>query len=171
MAKTNNRALTLRTITQENSDAILEVYRQCEDFLALGPEPKASAAMVLKDIRDCQGEGGVFQGIYTADGCMVGVISYVAAGFKGKASDAFISLLMIAAPFRRRGSGKEIVQRIESEIRQNPCINSILSAVQVNNPDAIKFWQKNGYKIVGGPELRPDKTTVYRLRKDLKGIV
>jgi GNAT superfamily N-acetyltransferase len=157
----------LRTITPDDKDAILDVYRRCEDFLALGPETKASMAMVLKDIGIARHEGGIFQGIYTA-GKMIGVVSYVPKGFEGKPQIAFLSLLMIAAPYRRHGVGTEIVKRVEKEILMDSHVTTILSAVQVNNPAALRFWQKNDYRIVGGPELRPDSTTVFHLRKDCK---
>jgi ribosomal protein S18 acetylase RimI-like enzyme len=166
MAMPNNKTLVIRTITPDDRDAIFDVYRQCEDFLALGPEPKASMGMVFKDIETCQREGGVFQGIFNTSGSMVGITSYVPAGFEGRPHVAFMALLMIAAPFRRQGLGTEVVHRIEGEIHHNPRITTILSAVQVNNPDAVRFWQKNGYHIVGGPEIRPDSTTIYHLRKD-----
>jgi len=162
-----NDNLVIRNVTGNDVEAILDVYCHCEDFLALGPEPKASLVMVQKDIDECRDEGGVFRGIFNAEGKMIGVADYVPFGFKGKFQDAFISLLMIAASHRGQGIGAEVVSRIEDEIRQNPGVESILSAVQINNPDAIRFWQKNGYRIVSAPEPRPDDTTVYRLQKDL----
>jgi hypothetical protein len=45
-----SNSLDMRPITSKDYVAVLEVYRQCEDFLSLGPEPKASLAMVRKDI-------------------------------------------------------------------------------------------------------------------------
>ena len=162
--------LEIRTVTPDDNKTILEVYRQCEDFLALGPEPQASPEMVLKDIETTRNEGGVFRSIFSA-GRMIGVVSYVPAGFEGKPDAAFLSLLMIAAPYRGHGTGTEIVKRIEKEILGNSHITKILSGVQVNNPDALRFWQKNGYHIVGGPELRPDKTTVFHLCEECKPVV
>ena len=50
----------------------LEVYRRCEDFLALGPEPKASLEMVLADLEISRQEGGCFCGIYGPTGNMLG---------------------------------------------------------------------------------------------------
>ncbi|HLO30026.1 MAG TPA: GNAT family N-acetyltransferase, partial [Anaerolineales bacterium] len=150
-------------------DSVLEVYRQCEDFLALGPVAKASLAMVQKDIEISQAEGGLFCGIYKADGEMIGVLDYVPRGFEGDPQTAFLSLLMIAAPFRKQGIGKTVVEAVENGIRRDPRVKSILAGVQVNNPQAVKFWQRQGYRVVSGPELMPDQTTVFRLRKDLKG--
>jgi ribosomal protein S18 acetylase RimI-like enzyme len=163
-------SLEIRTVTQDDKDNVLEVYRQCEDFLALGPQPKASPEMVVKDMADMQHEGGLFRGIY-ADGKMVGVVSFIPGGFEGKPNTAFISLLMIAALYRKKGIGTEIVRRTEKEIMANSRITSILSGVQVNNPQALRFWEKNGYRIVGGPEARPDNTTVFHLRKECQPVV
>jgi len=156
----------VRTITQEDLGAILDVYRQCEDFLALGPEPTASMEMVVKDIENSQREGGVFCGVFSADAEMIGVVDFVPSGFEGGPHIAFISLLMIVPPFRNQGKGGKIVELVESEIRKNAQVTAILSGVQANNTKAIRFWRKNGYRIVGGPELQPDQTTTFRLRKD-----
>jgi ribosomal protein S18 acetylase RimI-like enzyme len=75
---------------------------------------------------------------------------------------------MIAAPFRKQGIGAAAVAAVEDEIRRDPEITTIYSGVQVNNPQAIKFWQRQGYRIVSGPILHPDRTTAFDLRKDLK---
>jgi len=158
----------IRPIKPDELDAVLDVYRQCEDFLALGPAPAASMAMVLQDIEISQQEGGVFCGIYdAADDRMIGVVDYVPCGFEGDLHLAHLSLLMIAAPFRRQGVGKAVVEAIEREIKEDARVRAILSGVQVNNPQAVQFWQKRGYRIVSGPTLMPDQTTVFELRKDV----
>jgi ribosomal protein S18 acetylase RimI-like enzyme len=158
--------LEIRSITQVDLGAVLNVYRQCEDFLALGPVSTASMEMVLADLELSRREGGNFCGIYTPDGKMVGIVDYVASNFEGNPHTAFLSLLMIAAPFRKHGIGQVVVTAVENEIRKNPQVTTIRSGVQVNNPQAIRFWQRNGYRIVSGPELMPDQTTVFGLQKD-----
>jgi ribosomal protein S18 acetylase RimI-like enzyme len=157
----------VRAVTPEDEPAILEVYRACEDFLALGPVPTASMAMVLQDLETSRREGGTYLAIFGTEGKMIGVVDYIPGGFEGKSHIAFLSLLMIALPFRRRGVGTAVVDLVEREIRKNPQVYAIQSAVQANNPSALQFWLKNGYAVVGGPEFRPDKTTVYRLQKAL----
>jgi ribosomal protein S18 acetylase RimI-like enzyme len=161
-----DNSFEVRAITPDDLGAVLDVYRQCEDFLALGPEPTASMAMVLKDIEISQREGGVFCGVYTVDGGMIGVVDFLPGNFEGNPHIAFISLLMIAPSFRKQGIGTTIVKLIEKEIRKDAQVTVILSAVQVNNPIGLRFWQKNGYHIVGGPELQPDQTTTFLLQKD-----
>jgi len=161
-----DNSFEVRTITQDDLDAVLDLYRQCEDFLALGPERTASMAMVLKDIEISQSQGGVFYGVYAVDGRMIGVVDFVLSNFEGDSHIAFISLLMIAPSFRKQGIGTTILELIENEIRKDAQVTAILSAVQVNNPQALQFWQKNGYRIIGEPELQPDQTTTFRLQKD-----
>ena len=46
-------------ISPDNLSLVLEVYRQCEDFLALGPEARASLEMVKQDIAGSQQQGGL----------------------------------------------------------------------------------------------------------------
>ena len=161
------RSLTLRAVTPNNTEAILGVYRACEDFLALGPEPKASLEMVQKDLEASRQEGGCFCGIFDAGAQLVGVVDFIPSGFEGKTDTAFFNLIMISAPYRNRGIGNETIRLIEQEITKDAGITEIHSAVQVNNPAAIRFWQKNGYRVISGPELRPDSSTVFHLSKKL----
>ena len=161
-----SRSLEIHPVEENELDAVLAVYQQCEDFLALGPVPNASMQMVVKDIEVSQSEGGVFCGVYSG-GKMIGVVDYVLRNYEGNPQHAFLSLLMVARSCRDQGIGKAIVEMVEAEIRKYAQVKVILSGVQVNNPQAVKFWQRNGYRIVGGPELMPDQTTVFHLRKDL----
>jgi ribosomal protein S18 acetylase RimI-like enzyme len=159
--------LEIREISPDDLDAVLDVYQQCEDFLALGPVATASLEMVLKDIEISQGDGCIFCGIFSADREMIGVVDYVPSNYRGDPRSAYISLLMIAKPYRSRGIGEAVVEAVEIEIKRDAQVRVIIAGVQVNNPKAVKFWQKHGYQIVSGPELMPDQTTVFGLRKEL----
>jgi len=46
---------------------------------------------------------------------------------------------MIAAPYRQRGLGEQIVKWIEAEIKKDGQVTTIFSAVQINNPGALRF--------------------------------
>jgi ribosomal protein S18 acetylase RimI-like enzyme len=123
-------------------------------------------AMVLKDMETSQREGGSFCGVYTADGSLIGVVDVVPGNFEADPHIAFLSLLMIAVSHRRKGIGTAVVGLVEHEIMKDAGIKAILTAVQVNNPQALRFWQKHGYHIVGGRKPQPDRTTTVLLRKD-----
>ena len=159
-------SLEIHPITLADLDDIFQVYQQCEDFLALGPAPKASREMVLKDIELSRRAGGIFCGIFRADGQLIGIVDYIPGHYQGQPSIAFLELLMIAGPFRHQGIGKAVLEAVEDEIRQDKKVKAILSGVQVNNPQAIKFWQRAGYTITSGPTPQSDQTTVFGLRKD-----
>jgi len=161
-----DHSLEIHPIAQDDLDAVLEVYKQCEDFLALGPVSTASMEMVLKDIELSQAEKGLFCGIYAANGKLIGIVDYVPGGYRGEPHTAFLELLMIAASYRKQGIGKAVVEAVESEIRKDGKVSTILLGVQVNNPQAAQFWQRNGYRIVSEPKLQPDQTIAVDLRKD-----
>jgi ribosomal protein S18 acetylase RimI-like enzyme len=159
---------SIRPIQNDELDVVLGVYRQCEDFLALTPQPKASMSMVEADLEISRQSGGAFCGIYAPDGNMIGVLDVVISGFDGNPHHAFIELLMIGQPYRGKGLGTAIVKALEGEIARDARVTHILSGVMVNNPAAVRFWQTNGYGIVGDSELMADGTTVWHLQKDLR---
>ena len=70
---------------------------------------------------------------------MIGVVDFIPANFEGNSQHAFLSLLMIAAPYRQRGLGEQIVKWIEAEIKKDGQVTTIFSAVQINNPGALRF--------------------------------
>jgi len=157
---------TIRDVNENDIDEIFNVYKECEDFLSLGPVPIASKQMILDDFKISREEGGIFCGIFV-NGEMVGVADFVLSNFDGNPSNAFLSLLMISECQRRKGIGRDVVESIEAEILKNHSIKTILAGVQTNNKNAVAFWNKMGYKIVSGPELMPDTTIVFRLKKDI----
>lgn len=157
---------TIRPVTPEDQSALLEVYRQCEDFLALGPDPHASPDMIRRDLQGSQQLDGVYCVIFNPAGTMIGVVDVVPRRYQGDPALAFLELLMIAAPYRSQGLGAEIMRAVESFIRQDGMVKALLAGVQANNPGAIRFWQRMGFRITGGPTLEPDQTICYSLRKD-----
>ena len=149
---------------------IVEVYRQCEDFLSLGPVPQASLAMVEADLALSRKENGIFCSITLLPSFeMAGIVDFVPSGFEGDPGLAFLSLLMIAAPYRRRGLGEAVVQAVEEWIARDGRVRAIHSGVQANNPAAIRFWRRMGYEIVSRARLMEDGTVAYQLSKQLPG--
>jgi ribosomal protein S18 acetylase RimI-like enzyme len=162
-----NNYFKIERISEGSLSQVLKVYKQCEDFLALGPEPCASEEMVIKDIEHSVTEDGLFCGIFDSHDDILGIVDFVPHSCKDSGDSAFISLIMIAKPYRNKGLGAKVIEAIETYIRKYPQNKAVLSAVQTNNEKAIRFWKALGYIIVGRPELQPDKTTVYNIRKYL----
>lgn len=158
--------LEIHTVSENELDQLMEVYRQCEDFLSLGPVATASMQMVMTDIESAQNNQANYCSIHSDKQGMIGVVEYTTGEYLGHPEFACLELLMIAKPFRARGIGHMVVNTVEQEIQKvNPQVSIIYSGVQVNNPKAILFWQKNGYKITSGPKEMPDQTIVYDLQK------
>lgn len=148
-------------------EAVLEIYRQCEDFLALGPVALASPEMVLEDIRHSREEGGIYCVIRHRELGPVGVVDYIPGGFCGDPGQGFISLLMVGRPFRNTGLGSQVLGAVEERIVSGSAIRAIGSGVQINNPRAIRFWQRHGYRITSGPRHMADGTDAFDLRKEI----
>jgi ribosomal protein S18 acetylase RimI-like enzyme len=157
--------LIIRPVGEEQVEELFRVYKDCEDFLALGPVANASREMVMADLRTSQSEGGRFCGIYLGDGTIAGVLDFVPGNFRGQRDTAFIALLMIGRSHRNRGLGSRALAMLEMEIRKDPAVSRVRIGVMVDNPAAIRFWQARGYKIYAGPEPLADQTMVYRLEK------
>ncbi len=149
-------------------DEILEVYRQCEDFLALGPVAKASVEMVVADLELSQRAGGSFFGIFTDEGSLAGVMDCVFSHYAGDPGVAYIELLMIAQPYRHLGLGQAVMAEIEQRIWSNPEIMEIDLGVQVNNPLGKKFWESQGFRVTSGPQEQSDGTITYAMYKKRK---
>ncbi len=158
---------SLRPLDERDLPALLELYRACEDFLALGPNPRASAEMVLGDLALSRASGGGFHGIYDATGNLIGVADWTPGGFEGCPATAFIELLMIAGDHRHAGLGRAVVAEIERRIRLEGRARRIACGVQVNNRAAQRFWWRCGYRSAHPPEKLPDHTTGLLLCKEL----
>lgn len=167
--KLTHERFTVRPLTEAELDDMVEVYRQCEDFLALGPVPTASRAMVQADWQLSRDQGGEFCGIYAPDGVLIGVLDVIPGGFEGEAATAFLELLMIAAPYRSHGLGAAVVCALEADLVRRAPLRLLKAGVQANNPGAIRFWQRQGFAITGEAALLADGTTAYPLCKVLAG--
>ncbi len=157
----------IRPIFEADLPAVLGVYRQCEDFLALGPRPKASMDMVLADMQLSRDQNGIFCGIFDPHERLMGILDYVPAGFCSAPEDAFIELLMIAQPYRNSGLGAAVATWLEQQVSANPVVRNIRAGVQINNPGGIRFWTRMGYRIVSEPKHHPDQTIAVDLLKEL----
>lgn len=146
-------------------EPLLGLYRQCEDFLALGPNPAASPEMVLADLALSRENGGEFYGIYVGDE-LAGVLDLIPSGYEGEAHTAFLELLMLAAKWRGQGLGESVFAAVVERLRGEG-IHTLKAGVQVNNPGALRFWLRQGFHITSAPKLLADGTTCVDLSLNL----
>jgi RimJ/RimL family protein N-acetyltransferase len=157
--------LTIRPYTEADIPAILEVYLRNEDFLSLGPHPTASLKMVRDDIAQSLEEKGLFCVIVNRESQIIGLMDF--APRRGADGASFLALLMIAAPFRNSGCGKIIMDAFEKYLVKTYHTTVLKAGVMVNNPRAIRFWERTGFSLNRTPELLPDKTTIFRMSKNI----
>ncbi len=157
----------IQPVSAGDTDAILAVYQQCEDFLALGPNPRASLAMVEADLALSEQEGGVFCGVRDPiSGVWMGVVDVIPEGYLGEPRHAYLELLMIAQPYRGCGLGEAVVRAVEHELIHERQVEVIHLGCQVNNPVGLRFWQRMGYRIITEPTLMEDGTTAVQMKKE-----
>ncbi len=156
-------AFELVPMDEKDIDALLGLYRRCEDFLALGPQPLASAEMVLGDLAHSRENGGVFSGIYVS-GQLSGVLDLTTSGWQGSPETGYISLLMLAREARGQGLGRSVLAALEQDLLGRG-VTRLEADVQVNNPLAQRFWLAHGFQICSEPALQPDGTTSVHLKK------
>lgn len=161
----HGKSFKIEPVSDSDCSAVLEVYRQCEDFLVLGPVPSASMEMVLTDMRESGAEGGCFCGIYNLQGEMTGILDYMPSQYQGDQQKACISLLMIAIPHRNCGTGRQVVATVETFLKDECEVRSVFTHVQTENLRALRFWNECGYHRISDADPRPDGTTVYHLCK------
>jgi ribosomal protein S18 acetylase RimI-like enzyme len=143
----------------------LEIYRQAEDFLSLGPVGTASIEMIIADIHHSAEENGIFCTIRAPGGTLMGVLDFIPC--LPRTDTGFLSLLMIATPFRGQGLGQNVVRALEDYLQKNHSITSILSGVQTNNDKGIRFWKKCGFSIDENPKKQEDGTITFQMVKRL----
>jgi L-amino acid N-acyltransferase YncA len=151
----------VRPATDADQAALLAVYTACEDFLALGPVPQASAEMVAADRRLSAERGGIYCVACAADDSVCGVVDFVPY-LAGRPDHAYFELLMLATAYRSRGWGAAIFAALRTYLTALG-VRRLLAGVQVNNPAARRFWLRQGFVITGRPRLLADRTTVYDL--------
>ena len=156
--------LKVTTIGKRESSALLEVYKQCEDFLALGPVPVASLGMIQKDRADSRRQGGQYCAIRNGQDVLVGVIDFAVTE---RTNSCFLELLMIAAPWRNKGYGRTVVTCLDQYLKRSYGIQRMNAAVQTNNPKGIRFWKRLGYDVSNEPRDQPDGTVTYEMTKML----
>jgi len=158
--------ISIRLYNGADKNDVFFVYKSCEDFLALGPEPIASMHMVEEDLRSSVNNNGRFCVISDEDR-VVGIVDYISSGYESRFDSAYISLLMIAKNDRSKGIGGAVVRAIEGTVAENPDIKTIRISVQTNNMQAIAFWTNKGYARIGEAQLQPDTTVVYHFQKNI----
>ncbi|XP_065197644.1 N-alpha-acetyltransferase 50-like [Sycon ciliatum] len=91
----------------------------------------------------------------------------------GPGKQVYIMTLGCLAPYRRLGTGTLLLEHIFKICRQRKDVDSICLHVQINNEEAIAFYQKFGFEITETEEAyykRIEPASAYVLRRDTTGL-
>lgn len=154
----------LRPAAAEDFAALLEVYRQNADFLALAGL-MADEALLREDLAHFAALGAETW-VIEKDAQTAGLAAWIPAGYEGRPEQAYLELMMIGQPWRSQGLGGWAVQALLQRLRENGC-RALFAHVQVNNPRGQAFWLRCGFRVDGGAQTQPDGTVTVRLRLDL----
>jgi len=83
--------------------------------------------------------------IYSAD-IVVGFLMY---GLAENDENYWLHIMMIDDKYQGRGYAKEAFQKILSIIKKDTNVHKVLLAVSKNNLNAIKIYEKSGFKFNG----------------------
>lgn len=151
-------------VADSELDYVLNVYKNCEDFLALGPVPNASMNMVVADINHSRDENGIYCGIWDNSNTMIGIIDFIP---NTDQHTSFLSLLMISKEYRNIGVGTVVETLLESHLKNNYQTSVLRSGVQINNQIGIRFWGKCGFIISEDAQDLDDGTIAFQMYKDI----
>jgi ribosomal protein S18 acetylase RimI-like enzyme len=93
-------------------------------------------------------------------------VDFTPQGRRENPQEGHIALLMLAQGYRGQGLGAAVVRLVEATMWGAGEVQAIAVEAQINNPDAIRFWQRMGYRIISGPHLQEDGTPSWYLRKE-----
>jgi RimJ/RimL family protein N-acetyltransferase len=173
MSKVNSQKIKMRPLKASDYPAAVEVYRQTPRFIVeLNGRPAESIhlEMVEEDAAQAAQHGAIFAGLYLRESdVMIGVADYVPGGYRGRPSQAWIALLLIAGPYQRQKYGTEAYRLIEDAVFADPDVQTIGLGVLVNNGPALGFWAAMGFHREGSTVSDRDGRELVMLQKHRSG--
>ena len=174
MSQVESQRVELRPLKASDYPGVVEIYRQSPRFIAeLNGRPVESIGleMVEEDAAQAAQHGATFAGIFLRTrGQMIGVTDYVPGGYRGRPSQAWIALLLIAGPYQRQSYGTEAYRLVEAAILANPDVQTIGLGVLVNNGPALGFWAAMGFQRAGSTVSDRDGRELVILQKHRGGL-
>jgi len=173
MSIVNSPRVELRLLKASDYPTVVEIYRQTPRFIVeLNGRPAESIhlEMVEEDAAQAAQHGAVFAGLFLREsGALIGVADYVPGGYRGRPSQAWIALLLMAGSRQRQKYGTEAYRLVEQAIFADPDVQTIGLGVLVNNGPALGFWAVMGFQRAGSTVSDRDGRELVILQKHRGG--
>ncbi|MCQ4923614.1 GNAT family N-acetyltransferase [Tissierella carlieri] len=136
--------LSIREITEEDINGVIEVYNSNQDFLKfhigrqevniewLIQEQKEMKAIDFKILVAKENESNV-------------VIGFIDIGLM---EECYLSLLMVHNEFRCKGYGKEIYDALEDCLRENNFRRIRIDVAYGYSEEVLQFWKNRGFEEI-----------------------
>jgi GNAT superfamily N-acetyltransferase len=165
--------LTVSRLTQRDIAALTELCLACSPFFQM-TEGKSGSRLIAEEILELMAPGKSADAKHllgiSRDGSLIAVAD-LAEDYPSE-SDWYVALFLVTPTSRQCGLGTRIWAAIESWIRQRGG-KRIGLIVQRQNPDARRFWERQGFAMVEETIQRlPDRENrVWRMLKSDSGAV
>ncbi len=142
---TNDWTLTLLN-AEADSARVLSCAERARDYVLMeaGREPDADWVMgFFNDIPPGRTKDDVLMfGVEQPDGSLDGLLG-VSPGYETQ-TEWYVGLLLVAENMRSKGIGTTVLRELIRLARSSGA-ETLKLAVFTQNPDAMRFWQRNGF--------------------------
>lgn len=169
MAHLHGQLVTLRPLTDDDLDVVLNLYRSTPNYFAAigyGREP-ISKMQLQRDFQAAQGSAGrtLWAILRLPDHLLVGIAD---VELEAPMSDtATIGLLLIGGPFQQHGYGSAAADLLERMLFAQPEVEFVSAGVAESSQIGQRFWQRRGYAYSGSTTHDPQssRTTVWLAKR------
>ena len=141
-----------RILTPSDIELILDLVQKNMQFYKY-TEAKPIRKQILRDMSATPPRTDPSDKYYFGffDGDVLVAIMDLVEGYPTK-DIAYIGFFMMNASYQGKGEGSDIVNRVLSYISSTGA-KAVHLAIDKGNPQSTRFWQKNGFKILGEVEV------------------
>ncbi len=159
-------------LTEDDAPRLLELYEAAADYHhRVGSTADAAAvAQTLAHPSSRHGDVGaglqhVVYGVTLRETDRLDGVLAVLLGYPTPTT-AYVGLLLLRPDNRRHGLGVVLPDRLEADLP--PAFTTLRLAVHHNNPDAARFWRRQGFALQPGASSSPESDVYERPRRVLE---
>ncbi|CAK7027386.1 GNAT family N-acetyltransferase [Tissierella carlieri] len=134
--------LSIREITEEDINGVIEVYNSNQDFLMfhIGRQ-EVNIQWLIQEQKEMKAID--FKILVVKENESNAIIGFIDIGFM---EECYLSLLMVHNEFRCKGYGKEIYDALEGYLRENNLRRIRIDVAYGYSEEVLQFWENRGFE-------------------------
>jgi ribosomal protein S18 acetylase RimI-like enzyme len=159
-------------LSEDDAPRLLDLYEAAADYHhRVGSTPDAAGvAQTLAHPSSRHGDVGpglehVVYGVTLRETDRLDGVVAVLLGYPTPTT-AYVGLLLLRPEIRRHGLGVALLDWLEAALP--PAFTTLRLAVHHNNPDAARFWRRQGFVVQPGASSSPESDVYERPRRVLQ---